>query len=58
MKISIMFIDKGPFENESALVQVMAYRLFGNKPLPEAMLTQFMDAYMCHQVSVSQSASV
>ena len=27
---------------------VMACRLFGTKPLPEPMLTQFTDVYMGH----------
>ena len=31
-----------------ALVRVMAWRRAGNKPLPEAMMTQFTDAYMHH----------
>ena len=34
--------------NKSAMVQVMTCRLFGAKPLPEPMLTQFTDAYMRH----------
>ena len=42
------FVPKGPINNKSALVQVMACRLFGAKPLPESMLTQFTDAYMGH----------
>ena len=32
-------------DKKSVLVQVMAWRLTGDKPLPEAILTQFTDAY-------------
>ena len=39
----------GPIDNKSALVQVMAWRRTGYKPLPEPMLAQFTDAYMGHQ---------
>ena len=31
----------------------MAWRQPGNKPLPEAMLIQFIDAYMRHQGEMS-----
>ena len=33
--------------NKSALVQVMARHPFGAEPLPEPMLTQLTDAYIC-----------
>ena len=33
-------------DNKPKLVQVMARRRTGDKPLPELMLTQFTDAYM------------
>ena len=48
IKISFKFVPKGPIDNKSALVQVMAWRRTGDKPLPEPMLTQFTDAYMRH----------
>ena len=35
------------------MVQVMAWRQTGDKPLPEPMLTQFIDAYMQHQGEIS-----
>ena len=38
----------GPIDNKSALVEEMACRLFGAKPLPEPKLTQFTYAYMRH----------
>ena len=39
---------KGPINNIPALVQVVAWRQTGDKPLSEAMLTQFTEAYMRH----------
>ena len=48
IRISVNFITKGPFDNKSALVQVMAWRQNGDKPLPEPMLLQFTDADMRH----------
>ena len=48
IKISLNFFPSGPIDNKSALVQVMAWRLTGGKPLPEPMLNQFIDAYMRH----------
>ena len=47
MQISLKFVPYGPIDNKSALVQVMAWRRTGDKPLPEAMMTQFTDAYIC-----------
>ena len=46
IQISPKFLPKGPIYNKSALVQVMAWRQTGDKPLPEAMMTQFTDTYM------------
>ena len=43
IQISLKFVPKGPIDNKSALVQVMAWCLFSAKPLPEPMLTQFTD---------------
>ena len=31
----------------------MAWRQTGDKPLSEAMMEQFADAYMCHSASMS-----
>ena len=39
------FVGRG-YNNKPALVQVMAWRRSGDKPLPEPMLTQFTDVYM------------
>ena len=48
IQISLKFVSKGPIDNKTALVQVMAWRRIGDKSLPEPMLTQFTDAYMRH----------
>ena len=48
IRISLKFIPKDQIGNKTALVQVMACRLFGAKPLPEPMLTQFSDKYKWH----------
>ena len=39
VKISLKIILKGPIDNNPALVQIMAWRLFSAKPLSEPMLT-------------------
>ena len=49
IRISLKFVLSSLINNTSALVQVMAWRRTGGKPLPEPMLTQFTDAYMRHQ---------
>ena len=48
IQISLKFVRKSPIDNKRALVQVMAWRRTGDKPLPEPMITQFIDAYMRH----------
>ena len=48
IQISLKFVPNGPIDNKSALVQVMAWRRTGDKPLPEPMMTQFIDAYMLY----------
>ena len=47
-EISLKFVPVSPIDNKPALVQVMAWRRTGDKPLPEPMLTQFTDTYMRH----------
>ena len=42
-KISLKFVPKGLIYNNQALVEIMAWDLFGAKPLSEPMLTQFSD---------------
>ena len=49
IRISLKFVPISPTDNKPAwLVQVMAWRRTGDKPLPELMLTQFIDVYMCY----------
>ena len=45
-QISLKFVPKDPIGNKSALVQVVAWCRTGDKPLPEAMMAHFSDAYM------------
>ena len=46
IKISLNFVSKGPIDKKSLLVQIMAWRWPGDKPLPGPMMTHFNDAYM------------
>ena len=48
IQISQQCDHRSPIDINLALVQIMAWRRRGDKPLPEAMLTQFTDAYMRH----------
>ena len=48
IRISLKFVPKGPIDNKPVLVQVMAWRRSGDKPLPEPTLAQFTDTYMRH----------
>ena len=46
IQISLKYIPRSPIDNKAALVQVMAWRRIGDKPLSEPMLTRFSDANM------------
>ena len=48
IQISLKYVPRSPIDHNPALVQVMAWHLTGDKPLPEPMMTQFIDAYMRH----------
>ena len=48
IKISLKLVFHGPIDNNPALVQIMAWRRIGDKPLSEPMLTQFTDAFLRH----------
>ena len=48
IQISLKHVPRNPIDNKPALVQVMAWRRTGDKPLSEPMMTQFSDAYMRH----------
>ena len=45
-KISLKFVPKGPINNITALVQIMAWRRPGDKPLSEPMLI-FVPTHIC-----------
>ena len=47
-KISLKYVPWVLIDNMSALVQIMAWRRPGDKPLFEPMLNQFTDANMRH----------
>ena len=53
VKISLKFVPKTPINNIPALVQIMAWRRTGDKPLSEPMMTQFNDACIRHSASMS-----
>ena len=46
IQISLKYVPRSPFDSKSAL----AWRQTGGKPLPEPMMTQFIDAYMWHYI--------
>ena len=48
IQISLKFVSRSPIDNKPTLVQVMAWRRTGDKPLFEPMLAQFPDVYMWH----------
>ena len=52
-QISLKFVPDRPIDNNPALVEIMAWLLFGAKPLSEPMLTQFTYAYMWHKGEMS-----
>ena len=52
MKISLKSIAKGPINHILALVQIMAWRRSGDKPLSEPMMVYLNDAYMRHSASM------
>ena len=45
IQISLKFALKGPIDNKPMLVQVMAWRRIGARPLSESMLIPFTDAF-------------
>ena len=48
------FSPKGPVNDKPVLVQIMACRLFGDKPLSEPMVALLTGVYMRHLASVSR----
>ena len=53
IQFSLKLIPMVPIDNKPALVQVIAWRRTGDKPLLKAMLTHFTDAYMRHSGEMS-----
>ena len=52
-KIWLMFVPNDPIDNNSALVQVMAWRRPGDKPWSEPMMVHFTGACMRYSASMS-----
>ena len=48
IQISLKYDSRSAIDNKPALVQVMAWRKIGDKPLHEPIVTWFTDAYMRH----------
>ena len=46
IKISLKFVPKGPINNIPALVQIMAWRRSGDKPLSEPMMVS-LPTHIC-----------
>ena len=46
LKVPLKFVPRGPFNNNPALVQLMAWRRPGDKPLSEPMLV-FVPTHIC-----------
>ena len=46
IKISLKFVPKGPINNNPALVQIMAWRQSGHKPLSEPMMVS-LPTHIC-----------
>ena len=44
--------SKRPIDNKPSLFHVMAWCLIGDKPLPDRMMTRFIDAYIYHWASL------
>ena len=42
IQISLKFVPKGPINNNPALVQIMAWRRSGDKPLSEPMMVSLL----------------
>ena len=48
IQMSLKLVQRSPIDNNSALVQVTAWSRPGDKPLPEAVMIRFTDAYLRH----------
>ena len=52
-QISLKLVPMSPVNNKSALVQIMAWRRPGDKPLSERKMVYLIDAYMRYSASMS-----
>ena len=52
IQISVKFVPKGSIDNMPALVEKMAWRILGDKPLSAPLMAYFTDAYMHHSASM------
>ena len=52
-KISLKYVTWGQIDNMAALVEIMAWRWTGAKPLSEPMMVYCIDAYVQHSASMS-----
>ena len=48
IKILLIIVPSSPINNIPVLIQVLAWRWIGEKPLSESMLARFTNAYMQH----------
>ena len=52
LKLSLKFVPKIQINDIPGLVQIMAWRRPGDKPLSEPMMVKFINAYMRHSASM------
>ena len=45
-QMSLKFVPRSPIGNKPVLIQAMAWRRLGGKPLPEPMMAQFTVIYV------------
>ena len=53
LAFQIKYVPYGIIDNMPAWIQIISWRRTGDKPLSEAMMEAFSDAYMCHSTSMS-----
>ena len=58
IRISLKFVPKVPIDNKPALVQIMAWRQTGDKPLSEPMMAYFTDVFMRHMALMSRLTDI
>ena len=53
IETSLNFVPYGPIHDMPTLIQIMAWRQSGDKPLSDSIMAYFTDAYMRHSASMS-----